>query len=279
VAGLIIDSHVHILPERVRAARDSIGLADAWFAVCHEGAKVIATAGELLAAMDSAGVDRAVCFGWPFADPALCAEANDHLAAVQRAHADRIIAFATINPAAPDSVKEIERCAALGLRGIGELNCDAQGFSLDDPAIDAAVRASIAAGLPWTLHCSEPVGHDYAGKGTTTPDKVVRFVARHPDLRLVCAHLGGGLPFFAHMPEVKALCRRLWFDTAAGPFLYAPSAYREVIDLCGADRLLFGSDFPLLPVARYREAFAAAGLTERELTAVMGGSAVELLGL
>jgi predicted TIM-barrel fold metal-dependent hydrolase len=276
---VIIDSHVHILPERVRSARDEISLTEPWFAACHQGERVIATAAELVDAMDRCGVDMAVCFAWPFADPALCAEANDHLAAAQRAHAGRIVAFATVNPAAQDAPAEIERCARMGLRGIGELNCDAQGFSLDAPEVDAAVAASISTGLPWTLHCSEPVGHMYAGKGTTTPDRVASFATRHPELRLVCAHLGGGLPFFAHMPEIAALSRRLWFDTAAGPFLYAPSAYRAVVDLCGADRLLFGSDFPLLGVERYRDAFATAPLDAAELELVMGGAAGALLGL
>src|SRR5207302_9841658 len=144
---------------------------------------------------------------WPFSDPAHCARVNYHLAPQHRRNPQRFVALATSHPATADASREIARCARLGLRGLGELNCDAQGFSLDDPAIDAAVQASVETGLPWTLHCSEPLGHDYAGKGTTTPDKVVRFFNRHPDLHLICAHLGGGLPFFAHMPEVREACR------------------------------------------------------------------------
>jgi len=276
---MIVDAHVHILPERVRASRTEIALADPWFAACHRGNSSIASAEELIPAMDDAEVDRAVCFAWPFADPALCSEANDHLADVQRRFAKRLIAFATVNPASSEAVREIERCARLGLRGIGELNCDAQGFSLDDPAIQGAVDASVRAGLPWTLHCSEPVGHEYAGKGTTTPDKVARFATRYPDLTLVCAHLGGGLPFYAHMPEIAELCKRLWFDTAAGPYVYAPSAYREVVDRCGKERLLFGSDYPLLTAPRYRLAFDAAGLDASEVRMVMGESAALLLDL
>ena len=120
---------------------------------------------------------------------------------------------------------------------------------------------------------------DYPGKGTATPGRVAAFASRHPRLRLVCAHLGGGLPFYAHMPEVAELCSRLWFDTAAGPFLFAPTAYRAVIDLCGPDRLLFGSDHPLLPARRYIDAFAAAELTPAERALVMGGNAAHMLGL
>jgi uncharacterized protein len=209
----------------------------------------------------------------------MCREVNDHLAQVKARYPDRLIGFATVNPAAPDAVDELRRCAAMGLRGIGELNCDAQGFSLDDPALDAAVAASIELQLPWTLHCSEPVGHGYAGKGSATPDRVARFAEGHPDLRLICAHLGGGLPFYAHMPEVAQLCRRLWFDTAAVPFLYEPSAYRTVADICGADRLLFGSDYPLLTIERYRNGFESAGLDLQSISLVQGGNAAALLRL
>jgi len=276
---MIIDSHVHILPPAMRDARDRLAELDPWFDVCHRGARSILTAEELLASMDASGIDRSVCFGWPFADPAHCAEVNDHLIAVQREHSDRLTCFATVSAARPGAVAELRRCAGEGLRGAGELNADAQEFDLASPSIDAVAAACTELEIPLVLHCSEPVGHDYPGKGTATPGLVAAFALRHPTLQLVCAHLGGGLPFYAHMPEVAELCRRLWFDTAAGPFLFAPTVYRAVADLCGADRLLFGSDHPLLPARRYIDAFAAAELTAAERALVMGGNAAKLLGL
>jgi hypothetical protein len=276
---MIIDSHVHVLPARMRHARDALAELDPWFEICHRGARSILTADELLATMDATGIDRSVCFGWPFANPRHCAEVNDHLIAVQRDHPDRLTCFATVSAAHPGAVDELRRCAAEGLRGAGELNADAQGFDLDSAAIDEVAAACTDLVIPLVLHCSEPVGHDYPGKGTATPGRVAAFALRHPGLHLVCAHLGGGLPFYAHMPEVAELCRRLWFDTAAGPFLFAPTAYRAVIDLCGADRLLFGSDHPLLPARRYIDAFAEAEFTPAERELVMGGNAAHLLGL
>ena len=276
---MIIDSHVHILPASMRDTRDHLAALDPWFDVCHRGARSIVTAEELLASMDASGIDRSVCFGWPFADPDLCAEVNDHLIAVQHELGDRLTCFATVSAGRPGAVEELRRCAAGGLRGVGELNADAQGFVISSPGIDQVASACTDLGMPMVLHCSEPVGHDYPGKGTATPGKVAAFALRHPTLRLVCAHLGGGLPFYAHMPEVAELCRRLWFDTAAGPYLFAPTAYRAVADLCGADRLLFGSDHPLLPARRYIDAFAEADLTVAERALVMGGNAAELLGL
>jgi uncharacterized protein len=276
---MIVDSHVHILPASMRDARDELARLDPWFDLCHSGGRVIMTADELLSTMDATGIDRSVCFGWPFADPAHCAEVNDHLITVQRTHADRLTCFATVSPSRPGAVDELRRCAGEGLRGVGELNADAQAFDLGGAAIDSVAAACVDLGIPMVLHCSEPVGHEYPGKGTATPGYVAGFATRNPELQLVCAHLGGGLPFYAHMPEVSELCRRLWFDTAAGPFLYAPSAYRAVADLCGAERLLFGSDHPLLPARRYIDAFAQAEFTVAERALVMGENAVQLFGL
>lgn len=274
---MIVDSHVHVLPAAMRRQWQRIAGADPWFAACHERDRTIATVDDLLRAMDEAGIDHAVCLGWPFADQRLCAEVNDYLATAQHEHPDRITGFGCVNPGADGAETELRRIAALGLRGVGELNCDAQSFALDDRRVDEAVAVSMELALPWTLHCSEPVGHAYPGKGRATPDVVAAFALRHPELRLVCAHLGGGLPFFAHMPEVAAICRRLWFDTAAAPFLYRPTAYRAVVDLVGADRLLFGSDFPLLGAERYLAGFAAAGLSEEEQRLVLGGAVDRLL--
>jgi predicted TIM-barrel fold metal-dependent hydrolase len=277
----VVDAHVHILPDRVRANLAQICATDAWFGACHAGPRAaVASAEELVRALDEAGVERAVCFTWPFADPHLCAEGNDYVAAAVHRFPDRLVGFGCVQPADAGAAREVERCAQLGLRGLGELNADAQGWSLEDEALVGPVaRASVAAGLPWTLHCSEPVGHAYPGKGTATPDRVAGLATRHGDLRIVCAHLGGGLPFYAHMPEIRALCHaNLWFDTAAVPFLYDETAYRAVLDLAGADRLLFGSDHPLLRAPRYLTALRQV-LRDDECDAVLGGNALALLDL
>ncbi len=106
---MIIDSHVHILPPSMRDAREVLAGLDPWFDLCHQGARSIVTADELLASMDASGIDRAVCFGWPFADPAHCAEVNDHLIAVQREHPDRLTCFSTVSAARPGAVSELRR--------------------------------------------------------------------------------------------------------------------------------------------------------------------------
>jgi predicted TIM-barrel fold metal-dependent hydrolase len=73
---------------------------------------------------------------------------------------------------------------------------------------------------------------------------------RHPALRMIAAHLGGGLPFYAHMPEVKVAIENIYFDTAACELLYDEDCIARVVDLVGKSRVLFGSDYPLLSPRR-----------------------------
>lgn len=273
MSGITVDGHVHVVPEGVISEREAVSAADPWFSACHAGARRLAGERDLLEHLETEGCDRAVVFTWPFADPRLCAEANDFVASLQRRNPDRVVGCGIVQPAAPDAAAELRRCASLGLRGIGELNADAQGFALDGEELPPLARLSVELDLPWTVHCSEPVGHDYPGKGTATPDRLVRFLERAAGLRLVAAHLGGGLPFYAHMPEIRRLCESIWFDTAAVPLLYQASAIREVVSLLGADRVVLGSDFPLLGMRRYRQALEEAGLDAEERGLVQGGSA------
>ena len=63
------------------------------------------------------------------------------------------------------------------------------------------------------------------------------------------------------------------FDTAALPHLYRPSVLRDMATLVGAERLLLGTDFPLLGMTRYRRALDEAGLDATELGLILGGSA------
>jgi predicted TIM-barrel fold metal-dependent hydrolase len=145
--------------------------------------------------------------------------------------------------------------------------------------MDAVVALATSLGLVVLIHASEPVGHRYPGKGTSTPDRLLSLIERHPRARFILAHAGGGLPFYHLMPEVAAATGNVWYDTAAAPLLYRPEVYRRLIDLVGVERVLFASDAPLIGLRRPLAHFAAAPLTDDERRAVGGGNLAELLGV
>jgi hypothetical protein len=105
------------------------------------------------------------------------------------------------------------------------------------------------------------------------------FITSFPDLTIVCAHWGGGLPFYALMPEVKKAIGNVYFDSAASPFLYTPEVYQQVIKLVGADKVLFGSDYPLLTQKRLLNEIEALDMPEETKNLMLAGNALRLLGI
>jgi predicted TIM-barrel fold metal-dependent hydrolase len=253
----LTDVHCHLLPPELRQPPAG-GWQDPWFAACHQDTPRFAAGDDVVAALDRAGLDRAVVLGWPFADPGLLAEVNDYVAGQAKDSGGRLLGLALVNPARPGWEAELRRSQELGLRGVGELNADAQGFELSfEGSLRELLLTLVDMDWPLLFHASEPVGHQYPGKGTAIPARMWQLLApaleSAPGLRICLGHLGGGLPFYAHMPEVGALCRQLWFDTAALPYLYQPEVLRAVDELLGTGRLCFGSDFPLLLPTRYND--------------------------
>jgi predicted TIM-barrel fold metal-dependent hydrolase len=271
----VVDAHTHAFPPACVADRLLHMQRDRWFGELYgaPAAKLI-DADDLLVAMDAAGVAQAVMCGWPWADPALCRDHNDYLAAAASASGGRLAWLGTVAPAAPGAAAEVERCLSLGASGIGELNADAQGFDVKDPRALRDVAAVLTeAERPLLLHASEPVGHVYPGKGTATPERLVYLLAAYPELRVVLAHWGGGLPFYELMPAVAALCENVVYDTAASTYLYRPAVFRAVLDVVGAERVLWASDHPVLGMGKFlRRTRRDGGLRPDEVAPVLGGN-------
>ncbi len=278
---MVIDFHTHIFPPDVIRGRESYLDREAWFAELYGRPEArMATVEDLIEEMDRSGVDMAVACGFAWNSLELCAYGNSYIADAAARFPERIIGFACVPPLRPGAAAELERCASLGLKGVGELMPDGQGFDLDDTAGLAPLASAAAAhGLPLLVHLSEPVGHSYPGKGTTTPGKGYRFVRAFPELKVVLAHWGGGLPFYELMPEVREAMANVYYDCAASPLLYDGGVFTVALRLLGPEKILFGSDFPLISPGRYRRELEGLELDGSAYDAIMGGNAARLLGV
>ena len=277
---MIIDFHTHIFPPDLCAHRERHLDRDRWFRTLYGDPKArMATAEDLIAAMDEAGVDMAVTFGFAWADEGLCREHNDYVLDAVRRYPGRLIGFAVVQPlAGPQALADADWGLNRGLRGIGELMPDGQGFTWDDDAVQPFVQFVAERGVPLLTHANEGPGHNYPGKGAIGPDVLYRLATRYPALTLVCAHWGGGLPFYELMPEVRAACANVYYDTAASVYLYDDAIYR-VAEMCAPGKTLFGSDYPLVKPGRYLQRIRALGLPPDTEAALLGGTAARLLGL
>jgi len=280
--AVIIDFHTHVFPPRIKKNRSRYVDSDPSFALIYSDKKAkIATADDLIDSMDREGVDVSVIVNYGWTTHELCVETNDYILESIARYPQRLIGFCAVQPLSSEAaVAEIERCAKGGIRGVGELRPDMQLLDFEHKeAMQPLVEVLLRHNLILMVHTSEPVGHIYPGKGVFTPDMVYPFITNFPDLSIVCAHWGGGLPFYALMPEVKEAMRNVYFDTAASPFLYSSQIYSQVSRLVGADRILFGTDYPLLPPSRFLREIESADLTGEERDLILSGNARRLLGI
>lgn len=255
-----IDHHVHLYPDELN--RDPARWAAAhaephWAGLClrrrANGSPVqdFPSVGQLLHALDAAGLERAVLLGWYWENADTCRWHNRAMAAWVRAHPDRLSAFAALQPAAP--AERIEQELALareeGLCGLGELSPHSVGARCDSPGMQAALALAEAWSWPVNIHVTDPRGRSYPGKIETPAEDFCTLARTWPRVRFTLAHWAGGHDLRSH-PNV-------WVDTAAAPLIYGDEAWAMRGQSVRADQILFGSDYPL---RLYRDADAATGL-------------------
>ncbi len=278
---MIIDFHTHALPPRIKNDRRRYVERDPAFAEIYAGEKVaIATADDLIVSMDREGVAVSVIVNYGWSTHELCVETNDYILESIARYPERLVGFCSVADYYEDkSLAEIERCVRGGIRGVGELRPDTQSPGrLTPESLGPFSRLLREHNLILMTHSSDPVGHVYRGKGAATPEMLYRFIAALNGVAVVCAHWGGGLPFYTLMPEVRRALENVYFDTAVSPFLYRPDIYRYVKDLVGADRILFGTDYPVLPPSRLLKEIDALELSEDDRDMILSGNARRLLG-
>lgn len=275
----IMDSHTHMFPPRARERPADLEAGEAAFKLMFgRGNQRMSDPVTMLSEMDAAGVDMAVLCPFPWATLERCAENNDYLLEVAASKPDRFLPLAVTNPAlGRRALDEARRCLEAGARGLGELHAQPQGFDPLDLEVTAPlVELAMEFEVPLMIHVNEPVGHVYPGKGPVTPEVIYRFVLAFPRVDLILPHWGGGLPFYELMPEVAQACARVHYDSAASPYLYGSEVYRLAAAATGGGKILFATDYPLLPYERTL-ADARAGMgdaaTQRE---VLGGNAARL---
>lgn len=268
----VVDAHVHLFPDRVLEA------IYRWF---HRHAWEIRyplQAGEISRFLFSRGISRVIALHYAH-KPGMARALNHFMAEVCRAE-PRVTGLATVLPGEPGAREILEEAFALGLCGV-KLHCHVQCFSPDSEPMHALYAACAAAGKPMVIHAGreptlEAYGCDpYAMCGVERIERVLR---DHPTLKLCVAHLGAD--------EVEGYGRllerfdNLWLDTTMTLAEFLPLAFPARVIESRPERILYGSDFPILPFAWDRELrhFERLHLNEEERAQILGQNALALFG-
>ena len=191
-----------------------------------------ATAGQLLAAMDRSGVDRALLIPFPVVED--CRAAHDEIARAVSAHPDRFAGAACLDPFLPeaDFRGEIRRCAEdLGLAAL-KLQPQYQPLNPISPRSDFLFETALEHRLP--LICHTGTGAPYA-----LPSLFILPARKFPDLPIVLAHAGGSV-YVAEAIVAASVCPNIYLELSS----LMPHHVHEVLAQVPSSRLLAGSDLP-----------------------------------
>lgn len=235
----------------------------------------------LITEMDEAGVDRAFLHA-EYETGDLADALNEAVVELVAAHPGRFSGFGTVSlarPAPMAMVRQVERVAAAGLVGLN-IQPAFFGVDVDAPELYPVYARASDLGLVVCLHTgtnytrSAPIGHEH-------PLRLDRVLGHFPELRVVAGH--AGWPWAA---EMVALARRhptlyLDFGGLAPKYVVRPGTGWDVLFACLgtllAEQVLYASDWPVMPMARVLGEWAAAGLDEAVLAALLGGNAARLV--
>lgn len=279
---MIIDFHVHTFPAEIRDHREFFLKPEPEFKILYENPKSkLVSAEDIIAMMDQQGVDLSVVFGFPWRSIDTCRLNNDYVIEMVKQYPNRLRGFCCVDTLHPDAAEEVERCLDAGLSGVGELAF--YGSGIDDTCQDSLVPVMELCrrwDVPVLLHTNEEVGHFYPGKTPNTMGQIYRTVSRFPDNTIVLAHWGGGIFFYQLLKKaVKEALKNVYYDIAASPFLYESRIYAHVRELAGMDRIIFGTDYPLLKPERYFKEMREGGVTLDEMDQIGWKNAARLLKL
>ena len=259
---MVIDFHAHIYPEKI-AGR---ALTNVWeFYKIHM--QLDGTVGTLLENGRRGGIDRFVVFS-PAAVPEQVRSINDFIAGVCREHPE-LTGFGTLNQDMQNPGEEIERLAGLGLKGV-KFHPDMQRFNIDDKRM-MEIYAALEGRLPVIFHTGDyryPFSH---------PARLAKVLDHFPKLTAVAAHFGGWSLFDIAMDHL--LDRFCYFDVSSSlPFLGKRRAL-ELIRVYGAERFLFGSDYPMWDPAASLVDFLELNLSGSERDLILYKNACAVLGI
>ncbi len=279
---MIIDFHTHIFPKSIRLNRQNYFSGESAFRLLYESPKSrLAGAKEIVESMDEQSVDVSVVFGFPWRNAEIYKMHNDYIIDAVTRFPKRLIGFACFDLVSETAVKEAYRCIDNGLSGVGELAFYESG--IDEKCQELllpVMQLCRERDIPVLIHTNEPVGHQYPGKAPIKPEQIYDMAKRFSENKLVLAHWGGGIFFYNLLKkEVKDVLKNVYLDTAASPYLYDPEIYAIACKLMGREKILLGSDFPLLKPGRYFKELDKAGVSGSDRAAICGANAKRLLKL
>jgi len=265
----VVDSHVHLFPDKVFKAIYGWFDAHGW-PVRHQ-----LQATDVVDFLLARGVGHIVALHYAHR-AGIARSLNTFMAELTRTR-PRVTGVATVFPGEPEAGAILREAFAMGLRGV-KLHCHVQAFAVDDSILHEVYDACVEGDQPLVVHAGrEPRSTAYP-KDTHTicgADRIEAVLRSFPRLRVSVPHLGAD----ELGPYGKLLERydNLWLDTTMAMADYFPMKGAEALVAQRPERVMYGTDFPIIPYAWDRELLRIkkTGFSDDALERIVGRTARE----
>lgn len=261
----ITDAHCHIYPEKI--AERAVAGTDNFYggrSVCR------GTVEDLLNEGAKAGIDRFLVQSVA-TSPKQVNSINEFIAAEVAKHPEKLIGFGTLHPDSEDIRGDIKHLLSLGLRGV-KLHPDIQAFKIDDYRCLKIYELCEQEGLTILMHTGDR-RYDYSNSNRLLPVLEI-----YTGLTVIGAHLGGWSVWedasraYEGIPNFYVDC------SSSMPYLEKETV-KSIIRRYGAEKVLFGTDYPMWSPEKEIETFFSLGLDESEIRCILNSNVKKLLNL
>lgn len=254
-----IDAHCHVYPDKI--ALKAAGATDKFYNVTSFADGTI---GMLLEEGGKAGIDKFVVQSVA-TTPKQVASINKFIAQSVEESNGKLVGLGTLHPDSETMAEDVQNIIDLGLHGV-KLHPDIQNFKVDDYRCLKIYELCEKAGLPILMHTGDK-RYD-----NSNPNRLIPILEIYTNLTVVGAHFGGWSIWeeaskqLAHIPN-------LYVDCSSSMYWLDAEKTVEIIRRYGADRVLFGTDYPMWSPQTEIEKFMALGLTKEENRKILSENA------
>ncbi|MBQ8624342.1 MAG: amidohydrolase [Oscillospiraceae bacterium] len=261
----IIDCHCHVYPDKI--AEKAAEATGKFYSLPME---YNGTIGTVFEEAKKSGVSHCVIFSVA-TKPSQVRSINEFIAATVAKSPEFFTGLGALHPDSEDIEGDIEHLMSLGLKG-GKLHPDIQAFEIDNEKSMKICSICEEKGLPVLFHTGDR-RYDYSN-----PNRLKPVLQAHPNLTVIAAHLGGWSVWEDAVKEL-AHFKNLYVDCSSSLAFMPLERITEIIKTFGAEKVLFGTDYPMWNISDELDRFSRLGLSDEERELILCKNAQKLFGI
>ena len=261
----IINAHCHIYPDKI-ASRAVMGIKNFYSLDLSLNGKVSG----LIEDGNKIGVTHYLIHSVA-TTPKQVKSINEFIAESVNTNPDIFTGFGTLHPDSENLQEDFDYLIELGLVGV-KIHPDFQRFAMNEERAFKIGEVVNEGNVPLMVHCGD-FRYNFSN-----PDQVKPFLDKFPDIPFIGAHFAGW-SVWSEAKEKLAGTPNLYVDLSSSLYDLSPEAAVDLIHAYGADKVLWGTDYPMWNSDSEMEYFNKLDLTEKERSQILYDNAAKLLGL